>query len=276
MISFIQKRLVKYAFQIDLILNNLTPPKRRKQKKEKDISDSRLLIIYRISDTGYPKQKPHYINNENCFRNAILTFPPNLCKWHIIADNVSDETMRMLTKYVPENFIRKVSVGHGAGTFRLAYEYALQQPDDIYVYFLENDYLHATNALQILKEGLQLGESEYVTLYDHPDKYGYNNINPFVHGGEKTKIFLSNHCHWKITNSTTMTFSASVRTLRKDKSVFLRWTATRHPFDFQIFYELCKFRNRKLLSSIPGYSTHGETMYLSPLTDWGESINPRP
>lgn len=239
-------------------------------KRETRIPD-RLIIVYRISDVGYPKEKPVYINNENCLRNAILEFPLEKCQWHVITDNVSDSTLAMIYKYLPKECVECVSVGHGAGTFRLAYEYALKYNDDDCIYFLENDYLHKRGSIEILKEGLSIGEADYVTLYDHPDKYGYDTGNPFVHGGERTQVFLTQSCHWKVTNSTTMTFAAFVSTLKKDKKNFWKWTKTKHPFDFQIFIELGKCKRRRLISSIPGYSTHGESKWLSPLENW-ESV----
>ena len=49
-----------------------------------------MFVIYRISDTGYPKEKPDYINNENCFLNALRTF--NKASWLVIADNVGEKT----------------------------------------------------------------------------------------------------------------------------------------------------------------------------------------
>ena len=51
-----------------------------------------MNIIYRISDAGYNKVKPEYINNENCLKNALLTFPPYEYDWSIIADNISEKT----------------------------------------------------------------------------------------------------------------------------------------------------------------------------------------
>ena len=57
-----------------------------------------MKIIYRISDTGYSKVKPDYVNNENCLKNFTKVFSnENL---HVIADNCSEETLKMLTKYV--------------------------------------------------------------------------------------------------------------------------------------------------------------------------------
>ncbi len=44
----------------------------------------------------------------------------------------------MIQKHIPRNFIEYVSVGHGAGTFNLALDEALQLADDETVYFIEN------------------------------------------------------------------------------------------------------------------------------------------
>lgn len=82
---------------------------------------------------------------------------------------------------------------------------------------------------------------------------------------------MTSSSHWKITNSTTMTFAAFVGTLRKDKDLFWKWTKTKHPFDFQIFMALAR-RRRVLISPVPGYSTHGEIKYLSPLADWRKEV----
>jgi hypothetical protein len=225
-----------------------------------------MQIIYRISDAGYNKVKPSYINNENCLNNALFTF--NKANWWIIADNVSDET----TKFLHSNskIIEHVSVGHGAGTFNLALNIALTSPDDEIVYFLENDYLHKPESDKILEEGFELG-SDYVALYDHPDKY-MDGGNPFVEGGgEITKVFLSKSCHWKLTNSTTMTFAAKVKTLREDEEILRKYTSGKHPYDFQMFLEL-RDKGRTLITPIPGYATHGETAWLSPLTNWKEQV----
>ena len=99
-----------------------------------------MKIIYRISDTGYNKVKPDYINNENCLKNFVSIF--NNQNLYIIADNCSKETMNMITKYVHLPNIVNVSIGHGAGTFNLALDIALKWKDDEIIYFVENDYIH--------------------------------------------------------------------------------------------------------------------------------------
>jgi hypothetical protein len=230
-----------------------------------------MKIIYRISDAGYNKVKPDYITNENCLRNFCDVFFNHIYDIYIIADNVSEDTYNMVKKYIDPINISRVKVGNGAGTFNLALDKALNWDNDEIVYFVENDYLHLQNSPQILNEGFALG-SDYVALYDHPDKY-MDNGNPFVEGGgEVTKVFLSNSCHWKLTNSTTMTFAAKIKTLRKDEKILRKYTSGEHPYDFQMFLELRNI-GRTLITPIPGYSTHGETTWLTPLINWNDICN---
>ena len=226
-----------------------------------------MKVIYRISDAGYAKIKPEYIDNKNCLKNALKTFPQNKYDWLIIADNISEPTRDMIKSFYFGELM-EVSVGHGAGTFNLALDAALKLSDDTAVYFLENDYLHKPMSDQILLEGLELG-ADYVSLYDHPDKY-IDGANPFVEGGgEITRVMLSKSCHWKFTNSTTMTFASTVSTLIEDEELLRSYTKGSYPRDFDMFIEL-RSRNRSLVTPIPGYATHGETAWLSPLTKWEE------
>lgn len=225
-----------------------------------------MKVIYRISDAGYNKVKPIYINNENCLKNASYVF--DKADWLVIADNTSKITDEMISKY--QSNVIKVSVGHGAGTFNLALTEALKFEDEEIVYFLENDYIHRFDADKILLEGIELG-ADYVALYDHPDKY-QDGANPEVKGGgEITKVILSQSCHWKLTNSTTMTFAAKVKTLKSDEVILRLFTQGSYPRDFEMFLAL-RDKGRSLITPIPGYSTHGETQWLSPLTKWNEYV----
>ena len=228
-----------------------------------------MKIIYRISDAGYNKVKPDYIGNEQCLKNARKVFKD--ADWILIADNVSEETDKMIQKYVDKDCIIYASVGHGAGTFNMALDKALSYDDDEIIYFIENDYLHKENSADLLKEGFGLG-ADFVALYDHPDKYLDPSLggNPYCQGGaEDTRVYLTDSCHWKITNSTTMTFASKVKTLKEIESILRKWTNDKHPNDFQMFLEL-RQNNRLLITPLPGAATHGETRWLSPLTDWSE------
>lgn len=231
-----------------------------------------MKILYRISDTGYNKVKPDYINNEACLKNFCNVFFNYIYDVQIIADNCSEDTLTMIKKYIDPVNIEKVSVGHGAGTFNLALDKALKLDDGEIVYFVENDYLHKQQSPEIIKEGLSLGAS-FLSLYDHPDKYldPSKGGNPYCEGGaEDTRIYLTDSCHWKITNSTTMTFASTVSTLRRTENILRRHTNKGHyPDDFKMFLEL-REHNELLITPLPGYATHGETAWLSPLTDWSK------
>jgi len=145
--------------------------------------------------------------------------------------------------------------------------------DDDIVYFIENDYIHKINSDIVLKEGIKLG-ANYVTLYDHHDKYinATDGGNPFIEdGGEITRVLLSKSCHWKFTNSTTGTFAATIKTLKEDYEIIKKYALNDYWNDFGMFSELI-LNNRSLISPIPGYSTHGESKWLSPLPGHNFSI----
>lgn len=231
-----------------------------------------MKIIYRISDARYPKEKPEYINNENCLRNFCFIFSKHIENIDVIADNCSAETLDMIRRYIPKK-IHEVSVGHGAGTFNLALDMALKESDEEIIYFVENDYLHLPNSDKVIEEGFSLGFS-FVSLYDHPDKYKEpgKGGNPYCSGGaENTRVYLTESCHWKITNSTTMTFASRVSTIKRTEDVMRKWTNGRHPHDFQMFLNL-RDNKENLITPIPGYSTHGLVGYLSPLIDWTSQV----
>lgn len=231
-----------------------------------------MKIIYRISDAGYSKVKPGYVNNENCLKNFCNVFFDHIHDIQILADNCNEETLTMIAKYIDPINIEKVSVGHGAGTFNLALDKALKLDDKELIYFVENDYLHKQQSPKIIQEGLSLGAS-FVALYDHLDKYldPSKGGNPYCEGGaEDTRVYLTDSCHWKITNSTTMTFASTVETLKRTEPTLRKYTNQGHyPDDFKMFLEL-REHNELLVTPLPGYATHGETAWLSPLTDWSK------
>ena len=226
-----------------------------------------MKIYYRLSDHGYQKTKPDYIDNEKCLTNFISVFGKDDIE--IIADNVEDKTYEWLSSL--DLNVERTKLGSGAQSFNYVLDKAVKLDDDTIVYFVEDDYLHLPTARDILIEGINVG-SDYVALYDHPDKYinGNQGGNPFIEdGGEVTKVFRSESCHWKLTNSTTMTFASRVKTLKEDLGIMKTWTIGTYPDDFKMFLEL-RENGRTLITPLPGYSTHGETQWLSPFTDWSK------
>jgi hypothetical protein len=230
----------------------------------------KLKIYYRISDKGNHKCKPPYINWENCLNNFLKHFDKN--NMEIIADNVVESTYQKLNRYFNKDQITRINLGNGNGLAFTLQKAIDENKDNCYVYFVEDDYLHIKNSRKILLEGL--ARNDYVSLYDHRDKYMCPSDNPFIINGEEiTKVFMTNSTHWKYTNSTCMTFATQVKILKEDIDVFFKYTKKlQNPSAFRIFTILLNEKKRTLITPIPGYSTHGETKYLTPFREWSKEL----
>jgi hypothetical protein len=66
-----------------------------------------------------------------------------------------------------------------------------------------------------------------------------------------------------------MTFAAKVSTLKRVEPILRKYTQGSYPEDFKMFLELREY-NELLITPLPGYSTHGETAWLTPLIDWSK------
>lgn len=248
---------------------------------------SQLISILRFSDGGQTspdgkiqnKARPTYFNKRNILLHFIKTFTnENL---YIVADNITDESNEFLLSIVksPDHIIRTYYKS-GALSFLHSVRFAIEEAknknwsDDECIYFVEDDYIHRDSCDKIIVEGLEI--ADYVTAYDHPDKYLPRNMggNPLLQTvdnratGENTLVFLTRSSHWKITNSTTMTFATKLKILKDDYAIYNEFCNTGYPHDFEMFLELSKRKRRVLISSIPAYSSHCENGVIAPLYDW--------
>jgi len=234
-----------------------------------------LKVLYRISDGGNPKVKLPNADKKHCLENAISIFGKE--NFYVFADNCGKETIEMIAAFGIEAI--EIKLGN-ALSWRHIVQFSIDNfgPEEM-VYLLEDDYLHKANSAAALKEALDF--ADYATLYDHPDKYISHSAvgtNPYIEkGAEHTRVWLTKSSHWKQTNSTTMTFAAKVSTLIEDREIWWEFTSKGFPNDFGAFQQLQGLgswenkifgKQRVLVSSIPGLSTHGESAWLSPFTNW--------
>lgn len=198
-----------------------------------------MLIIYRISNTNSQgKPKVPGATKTFCLENALSTFPNS--DWIIIADNCNTETIEMCQKLKPTIV---TNLGN-CGAFRKALDIACEASGIVYV--VEDDYLHQKNSETIIMQGLQ--KADYVTLYNHPDKY-----EKIYNFGEISKIIRVEQIYWKFTISTTMTFAAKAETFREDRDIWIKHTQNVIPHDHEAF---CALNKRTLICPIPGLACH--------------------
>lgn len=228
-----------------------------------------MKVYYRLSNqnAGGHKNKLKHATKEHCLKNAVKVF--DLENITIIGDNLNQET-----KSIVKNLgLRLVEVSNGTGskTFRDALDLAISENHDgEIIYLLEDDFLHKPEAKQLLQEGVSTFNS-YVTCYDHPDKYLDKAFggNPFIEsGGEVTRLVKTESSHWKITNSTVMSFATSRKRLEEDKELLYEFSKNRITDSFNFFLKLNREKGIPCLSSVPGASTHVEQNWLTPFTDW--------
>ena len=231
-----------------------------------------INVLYRLSDNSYKKPRLANSTKMHCLENAMFNLLG--CKWHMFVDNTNlkEETKIELEKlnHLYSHF-EYYTGGSSAQSFRHVLDYSLSgkfEENEI-IYFLEDDYLHLPGSSNALLEGLEI--AHYVSLYDHNDKYipASKGGNPYIDedGGEVTKVYRTKSTHWKLTNSTTMTFATTVKQLKSDQQEWMDFTAGTHPNDFGCFITL-RGKERSLITPIPGLSTHCEPMWVSPGTDW--------
>uniref|UniRef100_B1XT94 Glycosyltransferase n=1 Tax=Polynucleobacter necessarius subsp. necessarius (strain STIR1) TaxID=452638 RepID=B1XT94_POLNS len=136
------------------------------------------IVLFRISSKGYPKVKVDGVNKYDSLKNLTETFQG--WKFICVADNCDEALIEHLKTNYQFNQLIKIKLGN-PGSFWKLYEIALgmAKDDDIF-YFIEDDYLHLPEAPSALEEGLHY--FDYVTLYDHPDKYKFHHgpINPYA------------------------------------------------------------------------------------------------
>jgi hypothetical protein len=245
----------------------------------------RKIVLFRISSKGYPKVKVEGINKFDSLNNLTKTFKD----WEFIcvADNCDEALLiRLKTDYQFDQLI-ETQLGN-PGSFWKLYELALgiAKAEDI-LYFAEDDYLHLPDAPEAIEEGLRY--FDYVTLYDHSDKYKLSNVplNPYAKANrysESTEIVKGAQQIWRTSNSTTMTFAITGKILKEDADIWSITKTAKKDFDFDNFCVITKQailpksrfikqipRRLKFWSKpkrylgicVPGLSLHLEQGYLS-------------
>lgn len=234
-----------------------------------------IQVLYRIWSGENSKRRPPFYSKQACLRNFLDSFRQvartSFC---LINDGPVEPALRALAEQAGE-VVELPSVGNSP-SFWHALEVAIQFPEDTLVYFVEDDYLHTRDALTKLVDCHEDLRADYYTLYDHPVRY----MPDYPLGADlpvsDTTVYISRSHHWRVVESTCMTFAATARTLREDSSIFDRHVGSRRvPADRELFRHLQglgQYANdsprRRLIGPVPSLATHLEEPWLAPVVDW--------
>lgn len=231
-----------------------------------------LHCIYSISDNSYPKERFSFATKQYCLTNFVQRFGL-YSKIHLLVDNTNlKQETRDFANQISVDTVEYYDGGSSAASWRKAVDYILKNvPNDDYFYRVEDDYLHRYDSYKVLMEGL--ARADLCTLYLHGDRF-----IPASFGGSKfcddagsfmTRLLKTESSFWCQIESTTMSFASSPRILKEDMHIWEPFTLGTHPHDFEAFLEITK-KGRTLISPVPGFSTHCEDRWKSPLIDWSD------
>ena len=220
-----------------------------------------------FSANNIGKTRPSWYSQKKCYENLKKTIDPNIANITFVLDgDINDHFLKNEKDYQ----VVCMKGGSDAKSFMNLLGYVVQQnfSNDQIIYFLEDDFIHRKNWCKIMCEGFAELSVEYVTLYDHKDKYFlpmYDNL--------QASIMPTASTHWRTTPSTTNTYAMRFGTLKKHIHIHQSFCDLDRGFtrDHDKFLKLWS-EGSCLISPIPGYSTHCETEYLSPCIDWEKEI----
>lgn len=219
-----------------------------------------------ISSNSVSKNRPDWFSREKCWNNLLAT-----------VDIDTDITVMfdgtLSTEHFLSNDARNYKLvckdggtdGHSFLNL-LEYVHAQNVEDNTILYIVEDDFYHKPGWTHILREGFEYIGADYITLYDHADKY----FLP-MYEDLQSKIIATPSIHWRTTPSTTNTYAMLSQTFKKHYYIHKEYCDLEKGFtrDHDKFIRLWN-EGSNLISCIPGYSTHCETEYLSPTINWNE------
>jgi len=226
----------------------------------------------KFSSNSANKPRPSFFTREGCFNSFLNTMDED-CELTVCFDGIVSGSGHFLEnqKYNGKFKLVEKDGGNDGKSFLNLLKTVTESnfSDDDIIYFVEDDYLHNIGWAKILKEGFKFIDVDYITLYDHNDKYFFPMYEELL-----AKVGVTPSVHWKTIPNTTNTYACLGKTLRRDYSTHVKYCdvvggLTR---DFDKFAKFAT-EGRTLINPLPGYSTHCEPQYMSPVINWEEIFN---
>ncbi len=216
-----------------------------------------------------------------CFLSLIDALKGFNYRVIILGDKLSEGMIAFFNSFEVE--MRLGSFGNDA-SIRESINIAKTIPDDEWIYFCEDDYLHVPNSFSVIDNFLNernvlfrqqkklynlsslvnlKGKDLFVFPPDYPDRY-----SPRYR--KHSLIVQSSDCHWRQVTNITFTFLAKSSAIKKHLS--LLHTSSRKANDSllsrRLFGQFGFLANSICFSPMPGLSTHMHVNSMTQLRDW--------
>ncbi len=212
------------------------------------------------------RKRPDWFDKKKIWDSFLGKTNTNICDIKVIYDfHFGDSSDQFFSSEVE---IVKINCGTEASSFLETLEIIKKDDnkDDDIIYILEDDYLHVPGWENIIIEGINDLGADYISLYDHLDKYkDYPDL--------LSKICVTKSCHWRTVPSTCNTYACKYSTLIRDFDIHRLYSINHYngvSSDNSKFLHLGSI-GRNLFTPIPGYSTHCN-LEMSPTIDWEKQL----
>jgi len=214
---------------------------------------------YEIEGSDY-KGRPSWFDFEKCFLNFLDSIEgEENVELHVIMDGKASNNF--IGKYLDKFTVHEFKGGSDFASSMFSYKLAhslVKDPSDL-IYFVENDYLHIKGWVEKVTTLFNTYSNiNYVSLYDHNDKYFLPMYDDLA-----SKIFTTKNHHWRTTPSTCGTYIIKNDLFQEDYDIHLNLQG-----DHNKYLWLAQNRNRFVITPIPGLSTHCMEGLMSPTINW--------
>lgn len=216
------------------------------------------------------RHRPSWFDFESCFTNLLKSIQNKDIKLYVIFDKSKGEIQNnFIFKYRNKFNLIEINAGKDIISFVKTWHITkkLNIPDNELIYFLENDYLHINNWISFVSEFFQENphsmKDNYLSLYDHNDKYFYSRYSDL-----HSKVLSTTNRHWRTSPSTCGSFIVNKKVFLEDFDIH-----TTTAGDHKKFLYLKSNRNRNVISPLPSLSTHCMKDLLAPTINWKHIIN---
>ena len=212
------------------------------------------------------RERVNGFSKEACYKNMKNTLDRSTSNLTFLMDG--ELNMHFLNNE-KEFKVENIEGGSQAKSWDSALDYVKERNfnDEQIIYFVEDDYLHLNNWSDILLDGFELN-IEHLSLYDHLDKYKLP-----LYKKLQSSILIGKKCHWRSVPSTTLSFAVKFKNFKKYFNIYKKFNLINEgkTKDHEMFLELWK-NGSNLITPIPGYASHMDLAWLSPMIDWEKKI----